>query len=202
MGGDRDAKRQKTTETAKVEEKVEKTTEMDKVDNNNKEETAGSVNFEELRDDLFREAAKLVSEDPSTKIAIFFTPPSSSDGSMCSFGYPSVDGVVKTFLADSDPAKNEEDEDEDDAEEEEDDAVEEEDGSSKGFWWEEGMKRIHSMNAEELQASYDRLSRLRDRMVLQLDDEAKLKLAHDSGNQQEEDLLLPNDKDAQPKPKP
>ncbi|XP_010486973.1 PREDICTED: uncharacterized protein LOC104765018 [Camelina sativa] len=193
MGGDRDAKRQKTTEMDnKVEEKVEKT-ETAKVDNNKNEESAGSVDFEELRDDLFREAAKLVSDDPSTKIAIFFTPPSSSsqsDVSMYSFGHPSVDGVVKTFLKDE--------EDEDDAEEEDDDDAEEEDGSSQGFWWED-KKLLESTNPEELQAAYDRMVRLRDRMVLQIDDEAKLKLAHDSGNQQE-DLLLPNDKEAQPKP--
>ncbi|XP_010499078.1 PREDICTED: transcription elongation factor spt5-like [Camelina sativa] len=171
MGGDRDAKRQKTTEMERVEEKVEKT-ETAKVDNNKNEESAGSVDFEELRDDLFREAAKLVSDAPSTKIAIFFTPPpssssssSQSDVSMYSFGHPSVNGVVNTFLKDSDPgapAENEEDyaEDEDDdlEEEDEEDDAEEEDGSSQGFWWEDD-KLLDSTNPEELQAAYD--SRIR-----------------------------------------
>ena len=93
--------------------------EMEKVE---KKEASGSVNFAELRDDLFREAAKLVSEDPSTKIAIFVTPPpssSESDVSMFSFGFPSVNGVVNTFL-ENNPAPvddaEEEDEDEEDAE--------------------------------------------------------------------------------------
>nr|ABB89768.1 At3g12510-like protein [Boechera stricta] len=182
-----DTKRQKT-EMEKV-EKIEKA----------EKEESGSVDSAELREDLLREAAKLVSHVPSTKIAIFVTPPSpESDVSMYSFGYPSVNGVVKTFLEDSCPVpvpvdadpEDAEDEEDEDEEDDEDDA-EDVDGSSQGFWWEDA-EQFESMNAEQLNAACDRMARLRDRMSLELD--AKLR-AQGSGNQQD----LHNDK-AKPKP--
>ncbi|CAD5322835.1 unnamed protein product [Arabidopsis thaliana] len=177
-----DSKRQKTeTETKMEMEKVEK---IDKVE---KKEASGSVNFAELRDDLFREAAKLVSEDPSTKIAIFVTPPpssSESDVSMFSFGFPSVNGVVNTFL-ENNPAPvddaEEEDEDEEDAEVE-----------HPRFWWED-TKQFESMNPEQLNAACQRMLRLKERLNLELD--AMLK-AEASGNQKDPH----NDKADDPKP--
>lgn len=188
----------------KSETETETEMEIDKVEKKiEKKEGSGSVDFAELRDDLFREAAKLVSEVPSTKIAIFVTPPpnSQSDVSMYSFGYPSVNGVVKTFIEDNCPvsvpvdAQDDADADadaEEDEEEEDEDHAEEEDGSPQRFWWEDA-KQYESMNEEELDAAYDRLARLRDRMSLELD--ARMR-AEASGNQQG---LLHNDK-AEPKP--
>ncbi|XP_020888322.1 LOW QUALITY PROTEIN: uncharacterized protein LOC110230264 [Arabidopsis lyrata subsp. lyrata] len=174
-----DSKRQKT----------ETKMEMEKVEKIEKEESR-PVDFAELRDDLFREAAKLVSEfDPSTKIAIFVTPPpssSESDVSMYSFGFPSVSGVVNTFLQDNCP-EEEEEEDEDD----EDDAeVEDCSAAPQRFWWEDG-KQFESMNPEQLDAAYQRLARLRDRMILELELRAQ-----GSGNHKD----LHNDKAADPKP--
>ncbi|KAJ4886420.1 MADS-box family protein [Raphanus sativus] len=63
--------------------------------------------IEELRDDLFSEAAKLVAEDPSQSIAILMVPRSNNSGSsgvgLQSFGYPSVESVVGKFLKDTAP---------------------------------------------------------------------------------------------------
>lgn len=172
-----DSKRQKT----------ETKMEMEKVEKIEKEESR-PVDFAELRDDLFREAAKLVSEVPSTKIAIFVTPPpssSESDVSMYSFGFLYVNGVVNTFLQDNCP-EEEEEEDEDD----EDDAEVEDDAAPQRFWWEDG-KQFESMNPEQLDAAYQRLARLRDRMILELELRAQ-----GSGNHKD----LHNDKAADPKP--
>ncbi|EOA29524.1 hypothetical protein CARUB_v10014769mg [Capsella rubella] len=171
-----DTKRQKTT------------VHMEKVENKETSES-GSVDFAELRDDLFREAAKLVSDVPSTKIAIFLTRPPSE--SMDSFGYPSVNGVVKTFLEDnsSDPAPA--DDAEEDSENEEEEEEEEDDASSsqtQRFWWEDA-KQFESMNPEELEAAYDTLARLSHEL------DARLR-SQGSGSQQH---LLGNDR-AQPKP--
>lgn len=163
--------------------------EMEKVEKIEKEESR-PVDFAELRDDLFREAAKLVSEVPSTKIAIFVTPPpssSESDVSMYSFGFPSVNGVVNTFLQDNCP-EEEEEEDEDDAED--DDEEVEDDAAPQRFWWEDG-KQFESMNPEQLDAAYQRLARLRDRMIPELELRAQ-----GSGNHK----YLHNDKAADPKP--
>ncbi|CAN8269417.1 unnamed protein product [Cochlearia groenlandica] len=117
-----DNKRKRDTETEK-----EETT---------KKKSSESASFEELRDDLFREAAKLVSGDPSIRIAVFVTPPASEpDGSVHSFGYPSAEGVVQTFLEDklSLPLPEEEEEEEDDDVDEEEEDV----PARKRFWWED-----------------------------------------------------------------
>ncbi|CAH2053899.1 unnamed protein product [Thlaspi arvense] len=75
-----DAKRKSETEMENAEKKIAR-------------DEARTSRFEELRDDLFREAANLVAEDPSTRIAILITPPASApDDSIHSFGYPSVQG--------------------------------------------------------------------------------------------------------------
>ncbi|VVA97385.1 unnamed protein product [Arabis nemorensis] len=112
-----------------------------------KKEASGSVGFRELRDDLFNEAANLVSEDPSIRIAIFVTPPSTeSDGSTHSFAHPSVESVVETFLEDKCPVP------------------------------------YDSMNPEQLAAAYEKLTRLRSHMILQL--EAKER-GQSSGNHQD-----------------
>ncbi|KAL1204781.1 hypothetical protein V5N11_017390 [Cardamine amara subsp. amara] len=60
---------------------------------------SGSL-FQQLRDDLFREAAELVSEVPSTNIAIFITPPPGyeSDITACAFGHPSPGAVIKNLF--------------------------------------------------------------------------------------------------------
>ncbi|CAE5967008.1 unnamed protein product [Arabidopsis arenosa] len=180
-----DSKRQKT------ETKMEKVEKIEKIE----KEESRPVDFAELRDDLFREAAKLVSEVPSTKIAIFVTPPpssSESDVSMYSFGFPSVNGVVNTFLQDNcpDPAPADAEEEEEEDEDDEDDAEVEDDAAPQRFWWEDG-KQFESMNPEQLDAAYQKLARLRDRMILELESRAQ-----DSGNHKD----LNNDKAAEPKP--
>ncbi|KFK38604.1 hypothetical protein AALP_AA3G135200 [Arabis alpina] len=166
-----------------------KNTEMEKVEKMNEEEDSRSVRFRELRDDLFNEVAKLVSEDPSTRIAIFVNPPPfESDRSIHSFAHPSVETVVRPFLDNNCPVlpiPEDADNDADDGEEEEEE--EEEDPSSKRslkrFWWED-EKQYDSMNAEELEAYYDKLMRIRNHMLLQL--EARQR-AQSSGNQHKDD---------------
>lgn len=159
--------------------------EMEKVEKIEKEELGRPVDFTELRDDLFREAAKLVSDVPSTKIAVFVTPPpsSESDVSMYSFGFPTVNGVVKTFLKDNCPVEDED---------EEEDDTEEEDRSPQRFWWED-EKQFESMNPEQLDAAVDAMTSLRDRMILELD--ARLR-AQGSGSNKD----LHNDKADDRKP--
>lgn len=153
-----------------------KKTEMEK-----KEESGSVVGFRELRDDLFREAAKLVSEDPSTRIAIFVTPPpSESDDSIHSFAHPSVESVVETFLEDKCPVPLPDDTEDDDDEEMEEE--EEEDPSSKRFWWEDG-KQFDSMNPEQLDEAYEKLMRVRNHMIFHLEAKERGQV---SGNQQDQ----------------
>ncbi|ESQ48779.1 hypothetical protein EUTSA_v10022424mg [Eutrema salsugineum] len=152
--------------------------ETEKIEKVEKKES-GSVGFTELRDDLFREAAKLVSEDPSTKIAILVTPPSSeSDVSMHAFGYPSVEGVVQTFLEDNSPVPVPENAMEEMVDDDDDD---EEDPSPQRFWWEDD-KLMNSTNPEQLKAACDEMLRLRNHLRV-------IKRGQGSGNH--EDLHKP-----------
>ncbi|CAA7016234.1 unnamed protein product [Microthlaspi erraticum] len=150
---------------------------------------SGSAGFAELRDDLFREAAKLVSEDPSTRIAIFVTPPpSESDVSIQTFGYPSAESVVQTFLEDKSPVPVAPEDAEQNAEAEDDES---EDPPRQQFWWEDD-KLCDSMNPEQLKAAAEKLMRLRNHLRLQLESRERAQV---SGNQ--EDL---HDDKAGPKP--
>ncbi|XP_013639175.1 PREDICTED: agamous-like MADS-box protein AGL97 isoform X2 [Brassica oleracea var. oleracea] len=101
--------------------------------------------FAELRDDLFREAAKLVAEDPSQRIAILIKPPASeSSVAMQSFGYPSAEGVVRQFLKDSAPH------------------VEDEDWS-KYYWWED-EKLLNSKDPVEIMAAMEEMKKLQKQL--------------------------------------
>ncbi|CAF2079509.1 hypothetical protein Bca4012_090955 [Brassica carinata] len=101
--------------------------------------------FAELRDDLFREAAKLVAEDPSQRIAILIKPPASeSNVAMQSFGYPSAEGVVRQFLKDSAPHVDDED-------------------WSKYYWWED-EKLLNSKDPVEIMAAMEEMKKLQKQL--------------------------------------
>ncbi|CAN7112660.1 unnamed protein product [Brassica rapa subsp. narinosa] len=116
--------------------------------------------FAELRDDLFREAAKLVAEDPSQRIAILIKPPASeSNVVMQSFGYPSAEGVVRQFLKDSAPPVPVP---EDDAEEEEE---EEDEDWCKYYWWED-EKLLNSKDPVEIMAAMEEMKKLQKQLEM------------------------------------
>ncbi|CAN6926304.1 unnamed protein product [Brassica oleracea] len=113
--------------------------------------------FAELRDDLFREAAKLVAEDPSQRIAILIKPlASESSVAMQSFGYPSAEGVVRQFLKDSAPHVPLP---EDDAEKDEG----EDEDWSKYYWWED-EKLLNSKDPVEIMAAMEEMKKLQKQL--------------------------------------
>ncbi|KAF3527843.1 hypothetical protein DY000_02043328 [Brassica cretica] len=104
--------------------------------------------FAELRDDLFREAAKLVAEDPSQRIAILIKPPASeSSVAMQSFGYPSAEGVVRQFLKDSAPHV----------------PLPEDEDWSKYYWWED-EKLLNSKDPVEIMAAMEEMKKLQKQL--------------------------------------
>ncbi|KAG2317949.1 hypothetical protein Bca52824_021071 [Brassica carinata] len=125
-----------------------------------KKEGSRSADFASLRDDLFREAAKLVAEDPSQRIAILVAPRTSgSNVAVQSFGYPSAEGVVRQFLKDTAPPPVPVPED---AEEEEEEEEEEEDWS-KYYWWED-EKLLNSKDPVELMAAITEMEKLKKQL--------------------------------------
>ncbi|CAN6991798.1 hypothetical protein BRARA_A03334 [Brassica rapa] len=112
--------------------------------------------FAELRDDLFREAAKLVAEDPSQRIAILIKPPASeSNVVMQSFGYPSAEGVVRQFLKDSAPP----------VPVTEDDDEEEDEDWCKYYWWED-EKLLNSKDPVEIMAAMEEMKKLQKQLEM------------------------------------
>ncbi|KAF8081564.1 hypothetical protein N665_0879s0019 [Sinapis alba] len=127
--------------------------------------------FAELRDDLFREAAKLVAEDPSQSIAILVTPPASESNvnTMQSFGYPSAEGVVRKFLKDTAPpvpVTEEEEEDED---------------WSKYYWWED-EKLLNSKDPVELMAAIAEMEKLKKQLEMYTTETGQSSGSQDDGS--------------------
>ncbi|XP_056852357.1 uncharacterized protein LOC130501449 [Raphanus sativus] len=141
--------------------------------------------IEELRDDLFSEAAKLVAEDPSQSIAILMVPRSNNSGSngvgLQSFGYPSVESVVGKFLKDTAPhpvpvvaeegAKEKEEEEEDD----------DDDDWSKYYWWED-EKLVNSKDPVEIMAAMAEMEKLRKQIEI-----FESEIGEGSGTQEDDD---------------
>ncbi|KAL0719600.1 hypothetical protein Bca4012_068924 [Brassica carinata] len=127
--------------------------------NAEKKEGSRSADFAELRDDLFREAANLVAEDPSQRIAILVAPRTSeSNVAVQSFGYPSAEGVVRQFLKDTAPPPVPVPEDAEEEEEEEED-----EDWSKYYWWED-EKLLNSKDPVELMAAITEMEKLKKQL--------------------------------------
>ncbi|XP_018435357.1 agamous-like MADS-box protein AGL97 [Raphanus sativus] len=139
--------------------------------------------IEELRDDLFSEAAKLVAEDPSQSIAILMVPRSNNSGSsgvgLQSFGYPSVESVVGKFLKDTAPpvVPVVAEEDAKEKEEEEDD----DEDWSKYYWWED-EKLLNSKDPEEIMAAMAEMEKLRKQIEI-----FESEIGEGSGTQEDDD---------------
>ncbi|CAH8362528.1 unnamed protein product [Eruca vesicaria subsp. sativa] len=123
---------------------------------NSTDRSRPAANFEKLRDDLFLEAAKLVTENPSHRIAIIIAPRASEpNGAMQSFGHPSAESVVRKFLKDSAPPEKVVDDEEEEEEEDED--------WSKYYWWED-EKLVNSKDPVEIMAAMEEMKKLQKQL--------------------------------------